>query len=489
MRGHPAGHHSALLPARGFWFCWERLADYTVRQPHALDRPNGKRDKAGHRQSPPQMTQARTRTGLRGAIHGCSSWEVLQHRWRDLSEKQKGDLFEELVKAYVELEPEYASKLKHVWLHREVPQTVSKKIRLPPTDQGIDLVAETNDGEFWAIQCKYRQKTDQSLTWRDVSTFTGLAFGVCRGIAFGIICSTTERITHVLKEQERIGFCALDVWQGLDADFFARLLARLDHKLDLLEPFKPRPHQKEAVNAAHQHFVVEEARRGKLIMPCGSGKSLAAYWIAADLKARCIVIAVPSLALISQTLKVWLRESVANHESVDWICVCSDESAGRIERDDAAVLRQDLGVPCLTDADEIAAWLKKNHHGLTVVFTTYQSGDSLSRAARTAKLRVDLGIMDEAHKTVGATDKLFSHLLNDANLPIRRRIFMTATERRYRGQSDDVLSMDDPDIYGETFHKPVPSPEASSSKAVPSGRSFLSTSIFPAQENKLGQHS
>ena len=148
----------------------------------------------------------------------------------------------------------------------------------------------------------------------------------------------------------------------------------------------------------NQHFVVEEARRGKLIMPCGSGKSLAAYWIAADLKARCIVIAVPSLALIRQTLKVWLRESVANHESVDWICVCSDESAGRIERDDAAVLRQDLGVPCLTDADEIAAWLKKNHHGLTVVFTTYQSGDSLSRAARTAKLRVDLGIMDEAHK-------------------------------------------------------------------------------------------
>ncbi len=29
---------------------------------------------------------------------------------------------------------------------------------------------------------------------------------------------------------------------------------------------------------------------------------------------------------------------------------------------------------------------------------------------------------------------------------------MTATERRYKGQSDDVLSMDDPEIYGKTFH-------------------------------------
>ncbi|HEY4984636.1 MAG TPA: hypothetical protein VIJ24_06190, partial [Verrucomicrobiae bacterium] len=64
---------------------------------------------------------------------------------RDLSEKQKGDLFEELVKAYLLLEPEYASKLKHVWLHREVPQAVLEKLKLPATDQGIDLVAETND--------------------------------------------------------------------------------------------------------------------------------------------------------------------------------------------------------------------------------------------------------------------------------------------------------------------------------------------------------
>lgn len=202
----------------------------------------------------------------------------------------------------------------------------------------------------------------------------------------------------------------------------------------------------------HDHFVIGKARRGKLIMPCGSGKSLASYWIANKLAARRIVIAVPSLALIRQTLKVWLRETMANHQAADWICVCCDESAGRIERDDTAVLRQDLGVPCLTDPQEIAAWLKRKHRGLSVVFTTYQSGEALAKAVRAAKFRFDLGIMDEAHKTVGDSGKLFSHLLHDANLPIRRRLFMTATERRYAGQSDTVLSMDDPAIYGETFH-------------------------------------
>ncbi|MEO8615924.1 MAG: DEAD/DEAH box helicase family protein, partial [Luteolibacter sp.] len=398
------------------------------------------------------MKQATTQAALLEAICGCSSWQDIQAKWRDLSEKQKGDLFEELVKAYLQLEPEYASKLKHVWLQREVPQAIALKLKLPATDQGIDIIAETHDGEFWAIQCKYRQETDHSLTWREISTFTGLAFGVCRGFAFGVVCSTTERITHVLKDQDRIGFCALDVWQALDADFLKRLRAHLTNKPGVLKPLKPRPHQKGAVKDGHGHFVTGKATRGKLIMPCGSGKSLTAYWIANDLGARSIVIAVPSLALIRQTLKVWLRQTMANRQAVEWICVCSDESAGRIERDDTAVLRQDLGVRCLTDPKEIAAWLKRKHHGLTVVFTTYQSGETLAKAARAAKFSFDLGIMDEAHKTVGDGEKLFSHLLHDRNLKIRRRLFMTATERRYKGSSDTVLSMDDPATYGETFY-------------------------------------
>jgi superfamily II DNA or RNA helicase len=398
------------------------------------------------------MRQSNKSIGLTGAIRGCTSWHDIQNKWQNFTEKQKGDLFEELVKAYLQLDPEYASKLKHVWLGSEVPQVIARKLQLPATDQGIDIIAETHDGDFWAVQCKYRQDTDHSLTWRDLSTFTGLAFGVCRGFSFGIICSTTERITHVLKDQERISFCALDVWQALDADFIKRLEAHLAHKPTLLKPLKPKPHQKDAVKDGHEHFVTHKSTRGKLIMPCGSGKSLTAYWIAGKLTARSIVIAVPSLALIRQTLKVWLRETQANKQEVEWICVCSDESAGRIERDDNAVLRQDLGVPCLTDSKEIATWLKRKHRGLTIVFTTYQSGETLAKATRNAKFSFDLGVMDEAHKTVGDGDKLFSHLLHDKNLPIRRRLFMTATERRYAGQSDTVLSMDDAATYGETFH-------------------------------------
>jgi superfamily II DNA or RNA helicase len=392
-------------------------------------------------------------TNLAQTLKGCRSWADLQRRWRPLTKKQKGNLFEELTKHYLLLEPEYASKLKSVWLLGEVPTALAKRLKLPSNDQGIDLVAETKEGEYWAIQSKYREESDQSITWREISTFTGLAFGVCRGFSYGLIASTTERITNVLKHQDRIGFAALDVWQGLDEEFFKRLQNHLYHKREALKPRLPRPHQNKAIADAFTYFVKKKHKRGKLIMPCGTGKSLTSYFIAQKLKARKILIAVPSLSLIKQTLKAWMYESMARKQDVEWICVCSDESAGKVEQDDAVVLKQDLGVPCLTNSKEIAEWLKHKHNSLTIVFTTYQSGQALAKAARDAAFTFDLGIMDEAHKTAGSKGRVFSHLVLDKNVKISRRLFMTATERRYQGQSDEILSMEDPDDYGETIHK------------------------------------
>lgn len=178
-------------------------------------------------------------------------------------------------------------------------------------------------------------------------------------------------------------------------------------------------------------------------MPCGTGKSLAAYWIAEKLKAKDILIAVPSLALIRQTIKVWLRELISKEKKVDWICVCSDKSAGKIDRDDFSVLKQDLGIPCVTDVEKLNNWFKSRQGELNIVFTTYQSGKSIAQAAKTLNILFDIGIMDEAHKTVGIRDKLFSHLLYNKNIHIRNRLFMTATERRYLGDSDIIASMDD----------------------------------------------
>jgi len=186
-------------------------------------------------------------------------------------------------------------------------------------------------------------------------------------------------------------------------------------------------------------------------MPCATGKSLAAYWIAEKLGAGSILIAVPSLALIRQTLEVWARESLANKKDIHWICVCSDVSVAEAHNEDVAVLSQDLGVQIHTDPEEITVWLKKACTGIKVVIATYQSGKALSEAAQKAGFDFDLGILDEAHKTVGKRNSLFSHMLYDQNITIKKRIFMTATERRYLGQSEQIASMDNPNLYGDTF--------------------------------------
>jgi predicted helicase len=386
-------------------------------------------------------------------LRRCASWGDFAAQLAARTDKEKGDLFEELTRACLLLEPGYRTRLAHVWLLREVPHSIRERLGLPAEDKGIDLVAETKGGEYWAVQCKYRADTAHNLTFREISTFGSLTFGVCRGFSFGLICSTTERITEVVAKQENLGLRTLDAWQDLDAEFFREARELGGKRAPRPTPLAPRPHQKAVLRDAVAHYVKHKARRGKLIMPCGSGKSLAAYWIAERLGAKRILVAVPSLALIRQTLKVWSRESVARGREVDWRCVCSDETAGQGDRDDVSVLRQDLGVPCLTDVPALAHWLKGARGGRTVVFTTYQSGEVLARAARRASFTFDLAIFDEAHKTVGARDKLFSHLLSDRNLSARRRLFMTATERRYQGDSDEVLSMEDPKTYGETFHQ------------------------------------
>jgi len=282
-----------------------------------------------------------------------------------------------------------------------------------------------------------------------LSTFTGLAFGVCKNISFGLVCTTAERFTRVLKQQDNIGFCSGEVWRNLDEDLFTAFTRK--RKPKKLKPFKPYAHQRRAIRNSYKHYVGEGAQRGKMIMPCGTGKSLAAFWIAEKLEAKRILVAVPSLALIRQTLRVWLRESYAKGWDVDWITVCSDESVGKISRDDLAVLKQDLGVPAVTDPKIIAKWLRKRHNGKVVVFTTYHSGKAIAQASKLARRNFDLGIMDEAHKTVGSKDKTFSHLLFEKNIKIAKRVFMTATERRYAGNKDKVISMDDLNVYGSTF--------------------------------------
>jgi predicted helicase len=76
------------------------------------------------------------------------------YRKISFSERDKGDRFERLMQAYLLTDPKYTSKFKNVWLWNEFPG----KSDLGGSDTGIDLVAKTHEGDYWAIQCKcYRE--------------------------------------------------------------------------------------------------------------------------------------------------------------------------------------------------------------------------------------------------------------------------------------------------------------------------------------------
>jgi len=384
---------------------------------------------------------------------GChNDFSSLHKSWsKDLSKSAKGQAFEALVRHYLLWDPKYCMELESVWHSDSLPDEARRDLDFRLPEKGIDLVARTRSGDYWAIQCKFRGLTKNSATWQSISTYYGDAFAKPRPIPFsyGLVCATAERPTAYVVDDARVGFVLLDKWLGLQADFFDNLRKKLKGRPFSISPKKPRTYQAAAVRDVCEKFSAGE-RRTKLIMPCGTGKSLIGYWVAQKVDARTVVVATPTLWLLNQTLQVWLREAVANSDPMHYVCVCSD--AGNISDDDVSMLVSDLGVPAYTEPNEIANCLEDRRHARLVVFTTYKSGAVLAAAARRKGIRFDLGIFDEAHKTVGRKNREAACLLLDSRVRIRHRLFMTATERVYRGTRDDVLCMDDRRIYGTVSH-------------------------------------
>lgn len=384
-------------------------------------------------------------------IQSVKNWQGFVDALDPLGKKQRGNAFELLTELLLQIDPIYRTKLKHVWHESSLPSTVRQKLNLPSPDIGVDLVAEDTSGEYWGIQCKYHHDPTKNLTKNELNSFLDLTTRVCRGKFKTLLAVTSGHgySINLQKHAPEVQYVLSDVFQSLDEDFFRQARLLMDKQTPTLKKRIPRPHQQVAIKNAIQHFVIDGESRGKLIHPCGTGKSLIGYWVADALDAASIVVALPSLYLVRQTLADWTKESLALQKQMGWMVVCSEATIG--ESGDPAMRFQEIGVDVTTDVDRVAEFLAQPDDAQKVIFTTYQSGHVTAEAARKAGCVFDVGIFDEAHRTVGQKGSLFSHLIFDKNIKIRRRVFMTATERRYQGSSETILSMDDVEAYGETF--------------------------------------
>lgn len=369
----------------------------------------------------------------------------------DASKKARGDAFEVFVAAYLATQPSHMAQ--HIWPGmRLVPRAIRKKLGWLSTDHGADGLIKTASGEYRGYQAKFRSRRD-SLPWAEVESF----FGVTDYCDSRLLLTNSTSVAEIAERRRDFASVRGNDFDQLGPADFRAILDWLKGGRPRRRPkATPRPHQKTALAAIRKSFKRQD--RGTVVSACGTGKTLLALWAAEELGRKKVIVLLPSLALIRQTLRDWANNT--NWKRFDYLCVCSDPTVSQDE-DSLVVRPTELPFSVSTKPADVRKFLRHRFDGVKVVFTTYQSAPIVGRAMARGDA-FDVGIFDEAHKTAGAEGKQNAFALTDRNLRIRKRLFLTATPKKYRlptkaadrGKDlEPVYSMDQPHIYGPVIHK------------------------------------
>lgn len=401
-------------------------------------------------------------------------------RRESFSEREKGAKFEKLIKRWLQSDPRYKDKLQKVWMWEDFPS----KNDLGSKDLGIDLVAKTDLGDYWAIQCKCYD-SDKVIDKPMLDSFIATAHRkfkdelTLQETSFSnlIWVSTTSHWNNNAEESlknQDIPITRINAYE-LEASpvDWEKIVNGKSGKEVELSGKNPRKHQLEAMSEAHKYYASHD--RGKLIMACGTGKTFTALEIVEqELNNKGLVLyMVPSIALIGQSLNEWMSNAKCKMKAV---CICSDPKASQINKDEDDTEESiiDTPYPATTNIEIIKKQLLKyrDFDGLVVVFSTYQSIDALSNAQK-ALIKASNGygefdfiICDEAHRTTGIKVKgrdesMFTKIHNNDIVKGKKRLYMTATPRYFtnnakisaKNQEVDLWSMNDQQHYGEEFFR------------------------------------
>ena len=399
------------------------------------------------------MTNPQTSLDLVGQPSARIVLDRIRKESRD--ESEKGRWFEQLFIRLARQQPEF--EIDEIWRWADWPERQALT-GLDGRDIGIDLVARRASGEWVAIQCKCYE--DRHILGKgEIDKFLGGSqqplfrlrwiVATCR---WGPNAERAIQNAHPQVTQ-------IDFRQYLDIQ-----VNELDAERPVQEPW---PLQEEAIEDTIAGLANHD--RGRLIMACGTGITFTALRIAEQIveDGQRILFAAPTIALVSQARREWLRHTT---RKLECIVVCSDATAGgRNENEDIRI--SELECPVTTEPSEIARSLDGDGPA-RVVFCTYHSLRRVTEAqAIHGAPSFDLAIADEAHRTTGAflndriskdTRKIdFQEFHDNARLHARKRLYMTATPRIYTDRSKnklaergiDVVDMGDYDVYGPELHR------------------------------------
>ena len=361
-------------------------------------------------------------------------------------------------------------------------------------DSGIDVIAERADGKLIAIQCKSRELNEQGsgppISKREIDSF----IAECSSIKVSI----AERWL-VVNGAVGVNQNAIRVMEGnkvAHVNLYADVKKHLDgaHSTPLEEcahcqdPTAIQTRdcmQREAVrvtvdalkNLAHSGTG---AARGRIILPCGTGKSRIALRVIEELTKPGQVSAIlcPSIALVEQLRSEFLIHS---NRPLAALAVCSDQTAAYgsdLSKDQTADLSRasarDVKGRVTTDPDKIAEWMSKLPEGhMGVMFGTYQSSHKVAQALTSSGTNIAVMVADEAHRTAGIRrvkgedERLrdFTVCHNQLRFPATYRVYQTATPKIYKTQRERntekrmqnrdwiVRSMDDENVFGPELYR------------------------------------
>ena len=364
----------------------------------------------------------------------------------EFGEQGAGKPFEVFCKWFLENDPEWSKTVDKVWLWDDYPNKWQRQ------DLGTDLVFRDNEGLIWAVQAKCFGE-HRTTTKGDMNSF--LADTGRKEVDRRLWMQTTNKMEakaeKTFKGQDKpVTIFNLNSFRDAPLEYPASFSDLYEAKVKA----KPTPdtHQIKAIEDAAAGLKTSD--RGQMIMACGTGKTFTTLWIKEALEAHTTLVLLPSLSLLSQTMREW---AWAGNTDFDILNVCSDKSVGKKTEDmDPA----DAPFPVTSDVEEITKFLKQKKP--KVVFCTYQSSDLIAQAQLDdAVPTFDLAVADEAHRCAGKADAGFATILDGTKIRASKRLFTTATPRYFGKTIKDaakandlaVVGMDDEAIFGPVIHK------------------------------------
>ena len=359
-------------------------------------------------------------------------------------EKDRGDVFEIFIEAYLATQA-ITQRTDH-WVVGQIPLAMRERFNLPSDSTGIDGIYEAKGGTMVAYQVKYRK--GRNLTFAEVAPFLGLT----EKFSDRVIFTNAETLSD--KAHQRSRWVSRENFLALPPEAFTQMEAWLKQKPLPVLRAQPDPNYQTQVLADIQTSLASHDA-ATVVMACGTGKTLVALWAAEQVQPSTVLVLVPSLALLQQTLKEWSEQTTWGTR-FSYLCVCSDPTVAL--KDDALTTdKTEVGFRVDTDPAEVRRFLERKTGDVKIIFSTYQSSPVVAEGAKELP-PFDLGIFDEAHKTTGRVGGRFNFALSNKNICIRKRLFFTATPRhidiRHRDKDGEfpVQSMDDESVYGPRAH-------------------------------------